>query len=84
MATKKRPQIKGKGADVFFTESEPQEEEEKLQEKVKAEKRVMVTFYLPSSLVDKLDKVWIERRLKDRKVQKSHLVADALQAYLKE
>jgi hypothetical protein len=48
-----------------------------------AEKRVMATFYLPPALVDQLDRAWLERRLKDRKVQKSHLVEEALAAYLK-
>ena len=43
----------------------------------------MATFYLPPTLVDKLDRAWLTRRLKDRKAQKSHLVAEALEAYLK-
>lgn len=42
----------------------------------------MVTVYLPEALVDHLDRAWLERRLQDRKVQKSHLVAEALTAYL--
>ena len=49
----------------------------------KEQKRVMATFYLPPALVDKLDRAWLNRRLKDRKAQKSHLVAEALEAYLK-
>ncbi len=49
----------------------------------KGDKRVMATFYLPPALVDKLDRAWLTRRLKDRKAQKSHLVAEALEAYLK-
>ena len=45
------------------------------------EKRVMVTVYLPPALVERLDQAWLERRMKDRKVQKSHLVTEALEAY---
>jgi hypothetical protein len=94
MATRgKRPQIKGKGADVFFQEEEgataleqaphtPEAQEARQQRT--PEKREMVTFYLPPALVDKLDRAWIERRLKDRKVQKSHIVTEALEAYLKD
>jgi hypothetical protein len=32
--------------------------------------------------VDQLDRAWLARRMTDRKVQKSHLVAEALEAYL--
>jgi hypothetical protein len=94
MATRgKRPQIKGKGADVFFQEEEgaivPEQSfhtpapPEARQQRT-PEKREMVTFYLPPALVDKLDRAWIERRLKDRKVQKSHIVTEALETYLKD
>jgi hypothetical protein len=99
MAKGKRPQIIGKVADVSFTEPTltPQEGGDatapeqpaptayavEKSGRGKAAKRVMVTFYLPPELVDKLDRAWIQRRLKDRKFQKSFLVAEALEAYLK-
>ena len=77
---RKRPTIRGQGADVFLAEREaaapqpaPQPPEEK---------RVMATFYLPPALVDRLDRAWLVRRMQDRKVQKSHLVTEALEAYL--
>jgi len=90
----KRPQIKGKGADVFLggldspedTDISPTPEEkglEKQGQKPTKEKRIMVTFYLSPTLVEKLDQAWVERRLKDRKTQKSQIVAEALEAYLK-
>jgi hypothetical protein len=41
----------------------------------------MVTVYLPPALVEQLDRAWVERRMKDRKVQKSHIVAEALATY---
>ena len=46
------------------------------------DKRVMVTVYLPQALVEQLDRAWLERRMHDRKVQKSHIVAEALETYL--
>ena len=86
----KRPQIKGKGADVFFTE--PQDAQRTLKEKSQTtkgrhkgegEKRVMATFYLEPLVADKLDRSWGERRAKGQKVQKSEIVNEALRAYLK-
>jgi hypothetical protein len=74
---RKRPSIRGQGADVFLAEPDaavPQPPEEK---------RVMATFYLPPALVDRLDRAWLARRMQDRKVQKSHLVTEALEAYLR-
>jgi hypothetical protein len=78
---RKRPSIRGQGADVFLTAREPSAAPQVAPPP--AEKRVMATFYLPPALVDQLDRAWLERRLKDRKVQKSHLVEEALAAYLK-
>jgi hypothetical protein len=72
---KKRPSIKGQGANVFLVGSEP--------EPVKDDKRSMVTIYLPDDLVHRLDQVYLQRRMKDRKVQKSHIVATALAEYFK-
>ena len=48
------------------------------------EARILATFYLPLSLVEQLDRAWVRRRLNDRKVQKSHLVTEALEAYLRD
>jgi len=41
------------------------------------------TFWLPSSLLDRLDRTWMERRRRDRRVHKSDLVREALEAHLK-
>jgi hypothetical protein len=96
MATRrKHPPIKGKGSDVFLDDLTPQEgtdapapepadQSAQRRPQAKEEKRVMVTFYLPPALVDKLDRTWVEQRLKNRKVQKSHIVTEALEAYLKD
>ena len=74
----KRKSIRGQGADVFLTNAPdtPQKGQER--------KRTMVTFYLPPALVETLDRVWLERRMKDKKVQKSHIVAEALETYLEQ
>jgi hypothetical protein len=80
MAARKRPSLRGQGADVFFTEREAEASQTAPQ--AADEKRVMATFYLPPTLVDRLDRAWLTRRMQDRKVQKSHLVAEALDAYL--
>ena len=77
---RKRPSLRGQGADVFL--AEPQASAPQETAPPPTEKRVMVTFYLPPALVDQLDRAWLARRLTDRKVQKSHLVAEALEAYL--
>lgn len=77
---RKRPSLRGQGADVFLAEREAAASEPPAPPP--SEKRVMATFYLPPALVDRLDRAWLERRMQDRKVQKSHLVAEALEAYL--
>jgi hypothetical protein len=91
----KRPQIKGNGSDGVLgpppaaqrlpapqtpQHTDPQDG----QTRERGEKRVMVTMYLPPALVDKLDRAWVARRLRDRKVQKSHIVTEALEAYLQD
>jgi len=75
---RKRLSLRGQGADVFLAEPQPAAS----QDPAPTEKRVMATFYLPPTLVDRLDRAWLARRLTDRKVQKSHLVTEALEAYL--
>ncbi len=65
-------------------EPEPPKEAAKPNKKpTQKEKRVMATFYLSPSLVDKLDQVWADRRRKDRKAQESQIVEEALKAYPK-
>jgi hypothetical protein len=77
---RKRPSLRGQGADVFL--AEPQASASQDSTPPPADKRVMATFYLPPALVDRLDRAWLARRMTDRKVQKSHLVTEALEAYL--
>jgi hypothetical protein len=77
---KSRFSIKGKGADAFLAQDDAPAQAGR---QAKEEKRKMVTFYLSPTLVEKLDDVWLDRRRKDRSVQKSHIVEEALSAYLK-
>ena len=71
----RRKSLKGKGADIFLLESE------EANPPTKPDKRSMVTVYLPEDLITTLDRVYLQRRMKDRKAQKSHIVAEALHAY---
>ncbi len=41
------------------------------------------TFYLPADLLDRLDRIWMEQRRKNRKIRKSDIVKEALEAHLK-
>ena len=50
-------------------------------EKEVEEERVMVTIYLPPKVAKRLDTEWLDRKKEDRKVQKSHVVTEALEAY---
>lgn len=47
-------------------------------------KRIMATFYLSPEAVDKLDRVWLARRMKDRKAQKSQIIEELVMRALKE
>jgi hypothetical protein len=48
------------------------------------EKYPKATFYLPNALLERLDKLWISRRNRDRRVKKSDLVREALETYITE
>jgi hypothetical protein len=43
----------------------------------------MATFYLSPEAVDKLDRVWLARRMKDRKARKSQIIEDLIMRALK-
>ena len=47
-------------------------------------KRIMATFYLSPAAVEKLDRVWLARRMRDRKAQKSQIIEDLIVRTLKE
>jgi hypothetical protein len=80
---KKRPSIKGQGANIFF--AQPEEAQAPVPERSHdrgAEKRKLASFWLTPQLIEKLDDAWLERRKTDRSIQKSFIVEEALRAYL--
>jgi hypothetical protein len=97
---RKRPSLKGKGADIFApSDAAPVETstprvpalashsagrmvEQSTSEPVKP-LTDKATFYLPSDLLDRLDRIWMERRRTDRRIRKSDIVKEALEAHLK-
>lgn len=75
MTAKKRPTIKGKGADFFFTGKD---------EKPQTLKPEKATFYLPETLISKLDDVWLDLRRTHKKLRKSDIARMALEELLKD
>ena len=71
--TKKRPTIKGKGADFFFEQQKPDDLGQR-----------KATFYLPRYLVDRLDDVWLDLRKTHKKLRKSYIALIALDELLRD
>jgi hypothetical protein len=90
----RRPTIKGMGAKLFesdpanaSTTSRPHDGMQTRQqngEESQNPKYPKATFYLPVEMLERLDKVWIARRNRDRRIKKSDLVREALDIYLAE
>ena len=90
----KRPTIKGMGAKLFETEpgntiTTSQHHDGVMARQQNGEglqnpKYPKATFYLPVEMLERLDKVWIARRNRDRRIKKSDLVREALDIYLAE
>src|SRR5262249_36748461 len=92
----RRPTIKGMGVKLFETDpgnasttSRPhdgmQARQQNGEESQNAASRYpKATFYLPVDMLERLDKVWIARRNRDRRIKKSDLVREALDIYLAE
>ena len=74
----KRPTLKGKGADIFFSEQPKRPKKGTVTGKEKA------TFYLPPPLLANLDDVWLKLRKNNRKTRKSDIVKAALEFFLKD
>ena len=71
--TSKRPTIKGKGADFFL-----EQEGNKPTEQRKA------TFYIPETLIDNLDSVWLDLRKTHKKLKKSDIARIAFEHLFKD
>jgi len=92
----RRPTLKGMGAKLFETDPGNTSTTSHLHDGMQtrqqngeeaqnlASKYPKATFYLPVEMLDRLDKVWIARRNRDRRVKKSDLVREALDTYLAE
>ena len=90
----RRPTIKGMGAKLFETDpgnasttSRPHDGMQARQqngEESQNPKYPKATFYLPVEMLERLDKVWISRRNRDRRIKKSDIVREALDIYLAE
>ena len=92
----KRPSIKGMGTKLFDPDSGnastpsqvqngmPSQHHDVAESRRIEEKYPKATFYLPHSMLERLDRLWIARRSKDRRIKKSDLVREALENYLAE
>ncbi len=69
----KRPTIKGKGANFFLG-----------QEKTKSIEQRKATFYIPETLIDDLDSVWLDLRKTHRKLKKSDIARVAFEQLLRD
>jgi len=85
-----RPRVKGRGVDIFFEERDDISKKKKgtnkqaYQRASEPKKAKKATFYLPEDIVDEIEKVWLRRRHKDKKVTKSELVRIALEQALRD
>jgi len=90
----KRPQIKGRGADIYLNSTEEgnnpastptaAEPSATTSKSKNTERRRMVTTYLPPHIVDRLHQVWLTRVQKDPKAQKAHIITEALERFFNE
>lgn len=90
----KRPTVKGLGTKLFDPGSDSAVTTSRGQDGIPSQQRDGIesredkypkaTFYLPNALLERLDKLWISRRNRDRRVKKSDLVREALELYITE
>jgi len=77
----KRTSLKGKGKDIFFPEeAEQQDSTPSHQHTGNTEQLIKSTFYLEAGAVERLEKFWLNLRLKakGKKISKSQIVSQAL------
>ena len=91
----RRPSAKGKGADIFFDDTAEEAVEQGRagraeaptktgQREDVAEPKAKASFYFTDTLLDRLDRVWMQLRLVDRRITKSELVQAALEEVLED
>lgn len=83
---KKRPTIRGKGADLFLSPDEESQPAQPTPPTPPAKPYVKATFTLPPHLAVRLDDKWAALRTQNRRVRvtKSAIVAAAIEAALNE
>lgn len=78
--TRKRPQIRGRGADAFTPSDKPR----RSPRQPKATPVHKMTFYLPVDLDPRLDELYLAFRGRYRRISKSAIVAAALEVALEQ
>lgn len=82
--TNKRPSIKGKGADLFLEKPEKPKPAKPTKPAIKRIKQSKATVYLPQTLINRLDNIWLDLRRIHRKLRKSDIVRIALDELFKD
>jgi len=77
----KRSSIKGKGADIYLGDDNKAEQPVRPTKPTDGVRR-KATFYIPPSLLDRLDDAWLDLRRIDRSIKKSNMVSAALETAL--
>jgi hypothetical protein len=82
----KRSSLRGLGARLFEPGAQsagaPSHQDTSLPVHQHGPRYPKATFYLPASLIERLEQAWLERRRRGVKVKKSDLVRIALEAFL--
>jgi hypothetical protein len=78
-----RKSIRGLGADIYSpTTDEHQPTSTPVHQPTSEAAQAKATFYLTPQTLNDLDRAWIARRSRDRRVSKSALVEQALRQFL--
>ena len=77
----KRSSVKGKGADIYLGDDNHTQEVSHPTKSTDGPRR-KATFYIPPSLLDRLDDAWLDLRRIDRSIKKSNMVSAALERAL--
>lgn len=86
----KRHSIKGMGADIFLGRDAGKPEQgrdgtpsQQRNSVPSQQNTIKATFYLPKSTVDSIENLWLDERRKRKKLTKSQVVMELLEAGLK-
>lgn len=81
----KRQSIKGRGADIFLGRDagKPDTPAQQRDSIPLQQNTIKATFYLPKSLLDSIEDLWLDERRKRKGLKKSHVVQELLEDGLK-